>query len=730
MTVNTKHLLYRVILIGGVIFALSINAFFIKNILCGLVFFGLYIGLTGWSAKNFLRQGFGFSSSPYLIFLGMFTSLAVLGFGASVVITLYVLSFFTIILLLLLNAILWEWVANYARLSNKMEADFVEPPSTRFTSTGYKKLSIVLVGVYLCGAFGGFFLLRASYSVERLITPWSVIHPVYIYLFAALTCLLGIIIYLRAFPKVILAACLVHSLLLHSYLPLTYEFFYVVDVWRHIAQETHIVHEEPPRKVVVSDAASRTLMQRIDPGMVAYAQEWGLVAIINRVTTASLLAINKWFGPLVWSLVFPLLIYEFMLVWKKKHHEAEWMVFVSFLPFVWQAGGAVTIPNSFGFLWWLLCVCGLFSHYRAPTQLKKIALVAAGILSGAGYTLYFILVWLGWALMIGLERLVSLQKKIRWLLIFVLTVALIFPGLDLVAGYSVFRHNGFFGQLKQLVASAISFYVAVGPRAVDTAAGNILINQVPKYAFVVNWFTVSRLWLIPFMVVFWGFFVAGLITLFRRTTLFSRWIGVFGVGVMLSYIIGRYTLVGEQILSKRLENVIAFFLVLIFCAGVVSCKKYSISISVQKIEIPLMLASIVLFSVVTSASYSLGPDTDTVSRDEYTAIESVWNEIKHESMHCVLADTHPLLVLEAFSGKEIVGGGFPIAQNFGQPERVRLFNQVRQFPTAEMWNEAHQLTHAKTCWLVIDKKQLSSNALKEFTQKQFQSFGSVIVWHD
>jgi hypothetical protein len=102
----------------------------------------------------------------------------------------------------------------------------------------------------------------------------------------------------------------------------------------------------------------------------------------------------------------------------------------------------------------------------------------------------------------------------------------------------------------------------------------------------------------------------------------------------------------------------------------------------------------------------------------------VWQVEKNNTSghYCVIADTYPLLALEALSAKRIVGGGFPIDQYFGQKEREEIFQELNQEFSAPMWQRAQNVTGAKECWFIGTLKK--RNQVRDFVGM----FGEVGVW--
>ena len=116
-------------------------------------------------------------------------------------------------------------------------------------------------------------------------------------------------------------------------------------------------------------------------------------------------------------------------------------------------------------------------------------------------------------------------------------------------------------------------------------------------------------------------------------------------------------------------------------------------------------------SVAITASYTLGPDTFTVSSNQLEAVEYVWLLEKNSDKRCVLGDTYPLLALEAVSQKEIIGGGFPIDANFGQPERVELYKQMNIAINDNLLRTTANLTKADHCWFVGETNNFSKQGI-------------------
>src|SRR3989338_4069105 len=167
---------------------------------------------------------------------------------------------------------------------------------------------LVCLGIlaYLFLVSLGFYLLYISRTGESILSPWQTIHPIFIYVFFAATLLLGLMI---VFPRLkssnLLILLILHSLLLHSYLPLTHDLLYGADQWRHIANEEQILQWNWPNKPVLSDGTQ----DGWNAGDLAYGLFWVVEAGMAKVTMLDLITINKWLIPILWSVAFPVFLY-------------------------------------------------------------------------------------------------------------------------------------------------------------------------------------------------------------------------------------------------------------------------------------------------------------------------------------------------------------------------------------------------------------------------------------
>lgn len=674
-----------------------------------------YFIFTGSLIEPLLVHLFSFKKSWCSTFLGIFLSFSLVGFLSGIFVVFSVVNLVTSVAVLVLNFLLILALRRLAKLPGdrvverpSREAEVSAPISAWWGVLLY----LVLVGY-------GIYLLSHSHSTGNLVTPWQTIDHFYIYIFAFATLLLAGLIFSRLPTAALLVLCIIHGALLHSYLPLTHELFYGADQWRHVAVEERLVAGRPLIAAKLS-APAATLDGKViinasglSVSTLAYSSFWGESALIARITKFDLITVNKWLLPILWSLFLPIMLFKIGRTLGWSEQASLFFVWLGFLPFTWQAVGSLTLPVGSGFLIWLLSVILLLKRIKQPNQRQLPFLLFFGFLSFFGYTLYLILFWLGWGVAEGVVRLKG-EKKLKIFLVSftVLLAALLIPTVEFVTHYSAFSSGvRWLHQVKEVGADLLAWHVAAGPSGGDITAGNIIFNQVPLAAFVPNVLTFWRWWLVAFMLLFLSAALAGLRWCFEKQNTGSQWLAVFGSALFLSYVISRYFLIGENIFTRRLDPVLAFFFLIFVMTTLVALNFFSLK---KQFLIPL----VILLSCAIAASYSLGPDTGTVSAAEYGAMRSVWGQEQGQTNRCVIADTYPLLALEAISSEDIVGGGFPINQYFAQPELVSLYRNFSG--SAADWQKALALTGAKSCAFV--KTSPAAGAVPDV------EFGNVGVW--
>lgn len=714
--------------ISEVILLLAISSLIFFNInslhtsFLGWLLLAIYFIFIASATHFWLYKFFNFSEKAWRIkILSAFLILALLGWGGGIVILFSKLTALNIAIVFLVVGLLNIGLKYLAILAKKQEGLIEKPEQQILEESPHPKVGVL---VYLILVIVGFYLLWQSRTGEAVLSPWQIIDHNYFYVFLSATVLLGFLIFTHLRAKTLLFLLVVHALLLHAYLPLTHNLLYGADQWRHMANESLIVNEE----VLVNNNWSDSNLswaQKLNFSEFSYVQSWSLAAIFDRLCGVDLLKFNRWFIPIVWSIVFTILLFELGRTWGWGKKESLFFAWLGFLPYTLQVSGSFTLPVNFGFLLWLFFILLMFKRTTTPRFEQIIILLILGILAIFGYLLFFILFWLS-LMIIEIFNSTSISKFSRRIVFLILMIisAVAIPILELVSNYSSINRNiNWLSQVKQLVGNWSGFYLASGPRPHDIPVGNIVFNQTPTYAFVINWFTEWRWWIVVFMGIILVVSLIGWFRSWRAKKTSEIWLGIMAFGLSFAYIISRYFLSGENILARRLDVVLAFLLISILMVAlnqvgmqaeknVGSWWQYwqnNIQEKISKFGPIILPIVIIVFSVAIAVSYSLGPDTRAVSVNEYSAMNYIWQSEKNQTDHCVLADTYPLLALETISQKNIVGGGFPINQYFGQPERESYFKTVVENHDINVVGLAMFATKTNNCWLVTEKDKLPTN---------------------
>ncbi|MBI5221424.1 MAG: hypothetical protein HY979_01310 [Candidatus Magasanikbacteria bacterium] len=396
----------------------------------------------------------------------------------------------------------------------------------------------------------------------------------------------------------------------------------------------------------------------------------------------------RYFLPLVWSLVLPVILFEIGRVFGLEKKAALFLVWLSTWPFALQASGSFSLPVNLGILFWLLSLWLMMKNSQKRSDGGTMFLVVLGILFAFTHTVFFILFWISFILINLLKINFS---KISLVLLAILTAA-VMPAIELVSHFANINNQlNWWTQIKSLVGNFSAWYTAFGLRSSDIGTGNIFFNQPPVSTLVMNWFIVWRGWMVLTMIIFWLVWILGIKKMLQASSRLNIFWIVFSVGVLGSYIVSRYFLSGDNILVRRLDATLAILFILpVVYFGYAFLKNKAI-----------IFLTILVFSIAITASYTVGPDTHAVSIDEYSAMQYIWNREQGNKKVCVLADTYPLLALEQISARQVVGGGFPINASFAQPERIKLLDLAKTGaePAAR---QAKILLNSNSCYLVGD----------------------------
>lgn len=683
----------------------------------GVLFLLIYFWWVGKKSRLLLTERFAFAHNGLTKILGIFFVLIGWSWVAGALIVFFPFTSLVLAAAFFINGAIFVFLSHKIAKPEEKPDDIYndepiaeEAPGAKFGALAF----LVLVGY-------GFYLLVASQTGRAIFSPWQTISSSYIFIFFLSALILGLLIFSHLRVKTLLLFLFLQTLLLHSYLPLTHKLLYGADQWRHIGNEQRLLDrkEFKPAELRAADfdapksqitnpkfqTNSKLQNLKIKIGQLSYGNFWSANVLFAKFFANDLIAVNKWLMPILWSIIFPLLLFEIGLALGWTRRNSLFFCWLGLLPFAWQAAGSFTLPVNWGFLVWLFLVVLILKRLKSPQKGQLPVLIFAGLGSVFGYALYFILFWLGWGVAEVIKCKVVKFKAVALVLISLVVI----PAIELFSGYSRWSAKiDWFGQIRQVLGNFSAYFLAAGPRPHDIDAGNIIFNQTPAYAFAPNLFTQWRWWLVVFAVGFFLIFGYGLARAWRRGPATVKWFAILAAGLLSGYIISMYFLSGGHLLARRLDAVLALFLLAMFFYGLIPLLPRGGEGGVAevggRVKQHKYTLAILILSLAIAASYSLGPDTFTASENEYQAAAYVWSKEKFAEKHCVLADTYPLLALEAVSAKEIIGGGFPIDANFAQSERVGLIKQMNLAINNSLLTRTVELTGANHCWFIGDAK--------------------------
>ncbi|PIT86567.1 MAG: hypothetical protein COU33_02350, partial [Candidatus Magasanikbacteria bacterium CG10_big_fil_rev_8_21_14_0_10_43_6] len=471
----------------------------------GLLVFVFYVWLVGSWWRRILRNIFFMKEKNVMTHVFAWSVVSIiLGYVVSICIVWYrftpVVLFFSYLVTGCCSAVLAHFVAKRT-WRKKMQAPYPHNTSPSFRLC---KMPKVLYLVYL--VLWGFlvWILVAGRSSTVAFTPWQVISSYYVPLFFLLSCVLGALLVSTYKTKALLFLVVLHSFLLHAYLPLSHVMPWGGDVWRTMAVEKQIIDGEYIYPVLVGHGAEWVTIGPFDvprifmaPHKYIYGHLWGVTVLLAETMGWSLLHINIWLVPILWSLLMPLIFFRMGRLLYGTPRLGLWFSALTSIPFSLQALGGLTLAVSLGTIvfFFTLMLCIQYLRERVPCQ-RNIVLMLA-VLSLFGYSLYALLTWLilGISLFLSLLSRYVIRPVVSKSLVTVMGFVSIFfiPVVELLAKTSYVPEQLIvWAGVRQLVGQFSGWFYATMIRPHDILSGNIFVNHTPQWAFVENMFTVWR----------------------------------------------------------------------------------------------------------------------------------------------------------------------------------------------------------------------------------------------
>lgn len=731
---------------------LYVQFYYVQSLVFGLGAGMLYVGvLTHWW-RGILWQRFGFrKKSTLTVVLAAYAAFLFVSLLGAICTTWYTLS--TMLAWgVLAFGMSGTWYIRYILKKTKQtttgERIGIKHKPSLFRIFPKSWLLITIYGASIIMAGG---LLAIGTSTEVLVNPWQSIHPYYIMLFVLATVILGFIILSKHSVQTILCCIVLHSCLLHAYIPLSHTLPWGGDVWRNIAVEQRMKDGDVLPPVLVGEQAKWKEVVGVDvpeafiiPHKYAYGQLWSSVILISHITTLPLEVIHRWLVPLLWSVLMPLLFFLLGKWLFTSQRTALLFGATTILPFTFQAMGGITVAVSMGYIAFFFILClWIQSMSHESTDQKKIIIVFA-VLFLWSYTLHAVILWWTMGCTLIYERVrrgTSINKNQKAYTCYIygtyVLSLLIIPCIELVTRKTYIPSSisveSIAVSVKQYLGQLTGWYYASAIRPHDILSGNIIFNHLPQSAFVESWFTNMRWQILVGMSIILLISAVGFIKTIQSRSTYRTYITILVSCIAIGgYSIGWFFLTGDRVFTRRLDGFVAFICFIFFIYGLQVIRPYIMKYVGQSISKKILLAicSIVAMSVMVGSTYASGPDLRVLSKNEQDVARYIWDTIDKQQVHqCILADTWVLLSLEAASSGKIVGGGFPINEQFGQPERVRLLQSILTDPNEDTIATAHRVTQAPFCIVTVPKESVTQEQQKQIEQIMGGSTKEIGPWY-
>ncbi len=553
-------------------------------------------------------------------------------------------------------------------------------------------------------------------STAILFSPWQTLPTFLLVLFFILSFLLVYLLCVSNRNGLLIFLIILHSFLLHSALPLSHELPWGGDVWRMIAIEEKFIQEKPLLPVLFGkealwrDIGPVSLPEAlVIPNKYIYGHLWGQTVLLARFTFVDLITLNRFLVPFVWSIFVPLLAYVFARRFALSEKKSIIVAFLTLMPFSLQAMGSFTLAVSWGFIIFLLLLCLWFGFLQTKNVHMRNFALLMGVFSLFGYTLFSLMFWFIVLMTFCFQMIQSKKIQNMTLILFGIISVLFFPLIELVLKISAVPEKIiWFTRVKQFVGEWSGWFFAHRISVSDMPSANVIVNHVPANAFVQNMFTIQRWHVFVFMVLLIFCVCLGLVWIARKKEVSFKILFLLVCIVAGGYGIGWYILEGERFFVRRLDPIFAFLLMFVGLLGLFSLERIWKSLK-NKTVIFVVLA--IFFSATMTTVFASGPDSRVVSRDEYNVAQFISGVSMKPA--CILADTWVLLALEGVSKTNIIGGGFPIDEKFGQKERVEIYTNFLQSPDKSVKAKIAQYVPASECLVVVPKNSKNLSKIRE-----------------
>ncbi|PKL72062.1 hypothetical protein CVV26_03230 [Candidatus Kuenenbacteria bacterium HGW-Kuenenbacteria-1] len=227
--------------------------------------------------------------------------------------------------------------------------------------------------------FFGLFLLWEARTGNYIQSPWEVIFKIYLYVYLVATLIVAFLIFSKQKVGFILFIIVLHSFLLHSYLPIVFKTGFGENKWKHIGIEKQILNKEKNFAYLIENKDGNI-------------NQWAMTIFLSKILNVDIFWIDLLLGFFIWSIFIPLIFFELAKFLfqsfqgppddeNDNYKKQRFLLLTAFLPslfFSFQVYGSVTTPITLGYLFFFFVLLFWldFIVYK-----QKISLITAIILS-------------------------------------------------------------------------------------------------------------------------------------------------------------------------------------------------------------------------------------------------------------------------------------------------------------------------------------------------------------
>jgi len=719
-----------------------LNFHFFEVKILNFVLFILYFWLNGFYLGKILRKFFKIEFSfilglVYLFFLINFFLSVFIVFYKIEPIYLFVILGVVSILLSLINSFLKKEEKEKKRIFSIVFKIFKKKEDSSIPAW-WKICFIVLY-------FSCLLTLAFSRTSSVIRSPWQFISSIYIYLYLALFFLVLYVIKFKPNLKFFILIVVLFSLLCHSYLFFPYQAGFGGDKWRHLGVEKWLMQGNTYLPVLfpLSKASFLKIGGMKIPEVflvgnkTSYSNFWAGVISLSWLLSIDPFWVDIFLGMMLYSLFFPFLLYELArkIFQEKINTYGYYFIFVvPFLFFPFILYGSISIPLSYGLFPFCLSLIFLLNYLNQKISSKEFLafFILFALVLYLNYILYFIL-YLSITVFVIIyrqKRKLGLSLTLLLILLFI-GLGIVFPCLDTFRGYSALKEGVDIENSLTNFSLGFLGFKAIFPRLNGFEQDNWLYSGIEEN-LTNSIFGEFSLYLQPFFILlFWFLVFLGFLHLYKLSPKHFGLIFGLILSIAIAQFISSNFLEGSRLFSKRLVLFHSFLFFFPLSLGIYSLFSYK-----KELFIPL----IIVLSFFATTVYISGPKFDAVTGDELRAAKYVWSYFKENSQdkeknYCVIGNTWPLLALEGVSGEYIIAGGFPVYQEYAQPERVSLFENLNRSPHINDFKKALKITQAKSCffmtedrWITQGRKQKVIESLNKIAG-QPTIIGDVYIWY-